>query len=268
MGFMNKAILNRKKLLLEFIPTVNKFLKTTQSKANLEISKKGDIDLVTEADRGSEKKITQFIKKNFKDDSILGEEGAHVDGTNEWKWIIDPLDGTTNYAHGLPLYAISIALENTESKDIVFGLISVPALNEIYYAIRSGGAFKNNKKIQVTGTESLINSLACTGFPYTPEKEMKPLLGRLKAFLLRSRGLRRTGAASLDLAWVAEGRFDLFWEDKLNPWDMAAGFLLIEEAGGKVTDFKGKPFNPYNHNILATNGKLHDEGLNIIQLGK
>ncbi|MCB1141242.1 MAG: inositol monophosphatase [Leptospiraceae bacterium] len=262
---MNKEILKRKKALIEFIPTVNKFLTQTQNKTNLKISKKSTIDLVTEADKGSEKRITGFLKKNFPEDSLLGEEGSAYDGKNQWKWIIDPLDGTTNYAHGLPLYAVSIGLENRETGLIEMGLISIPSLGDLYHAIRNGGAFKNNKKIHVTNTDLLINSLMCTGFPYTPENEMPVLLNRLKSFLLKGRGLRRTGAAALDLAWLAEGRFDIFWEDMLNPWDLAAGFLLIEEAGGKVTDFKGNTFNPYISNILATNGILHEEAVKVLK---
>jgi myo-inositol-1(or 4)-monophosphatase len=254
-----KEIITREKRLLSFITEVMEYLKITQNKIDLIIEKKGEIDLVTEADKTSEKKIIEFILKNFPDDSILGEEGSNVKGLTEFKWIIDPLDGTTNYAHKIPLYAISIGIENLESKEIEFGLIALPFFNDIYTARKDNGAFKNKEKINVATSTLLIESLACTGFPYNRKNEIDRLLKNLKTFLINTRGIRRTGSAALDLAWVAEGKFDIFYETNLNPWDMAAGSILIKEAGGIVSKLNGSEFDIYFPEILSTNPSLHKE---------
>ena len=261
-----KDIILREQKILSIIEEVMEYLKITQNKIDLIIEKKGEIDLVTEADKGSEKRLIDFIIKNFPLDSILGEEGSNIKGSSNYKWIIDPLDGTTNYAHQIPLYAISIGIENLETKEIEFGLIALPVFNDIYTARKSNGAFKNSSKITLSNTSKLIESLTCTGFPYNRKDEIEKLLKNLKIFLLNTRGVRRTGSAALDLAWVADGKFDIFYETNLNPWDMAAGAIIIKEAGGIISKMDGSEFDVYFPEILASNSILHSEIISKLQL--
>ncbi|MDX1957245.1 MAG: inositol monophosphatase family protein [Leptospiraceae bacterium] len=249
---------SRVKLALSLATKVSKFLISIQKKPSFIIEKKGSIDLVTEADKGSEKILRHGILSKFPKDSILGEEEGSVENSGDYRWILDPLDGTTNFSHRLPLYAVSIGIEHKETKQVLGGVISLPALGDTYYAEKNKGAFKNKKQIKVSDTVNLIDALFCTGFPYQRENETDRIISYLKNLLLKTRGVRRTGAAALDLAWVAEGRFDGFWEERLSPWDMAAGGLIILEAGGSVTTFDGNSFSPYIPNIIATNSKLHD----------
>ena len=254
----------RKNMLLEFLPGVMDFLNHTQIKENLSIEKKGETDLVTEADKGCEERLIHFILKNFPHDSILGEEGTNISGSGELKWIIDPLDGTTNYSHKLPLFAISIGIENLVRNEIELGVIALPYFNDIYNTIKGNGAFKNKRQIFTSKNSSLINCLTCTGFPYNMDGQIDSILENLKKFLVKSRGIRRTGSAALDLAWVAEGRFDIFYEMSLHPWDMAAGSLMIEEAGGIVSNFQGGRLNIYEKEILATNQYIHKSALDLL----
>lgn len=258
--------LERIEKLLNFIPQIMDFLVLTSKKSFLVIEKKGEIDLVTEADRGSESRLIDFISQHFPNDSILGEEGANIQGSSEFKWIIDPLDGTTNYSHNIPLYAISIGIENMKSGIIEGGLVALPALGDIYHSVKNQGAFKNNRRINVSQNNDLIESLTCTGFPYNRKEEMNFLLNTLGKFLNSTRGIRRTGAAALDLVWLAEGRFDIFYEINLNPWDVAAGICIIEEAGGKVSKLDGSKLELYKPEILATNSILHDKVLEIFRV--
>lgn len=229
------------------------------------VTKKGDINLVTEADLASEALIIERIKSHYPKHAILAEEAGDavvVDGSGVWKWIIDPLDGTTNYAHGYPCFAVTIALEY--EGEVVVGVTFDPTRNELFAAEKGHGATLNGKSIIVSSTERLSESLICTGFPY--DFKRKEDFGRhLTAFLLSSRGVRRDGSAAIDLAYVACGRFDGFWEEGLNPWDMAAGKLLIEEAGGWVTDYAGDPFNIYTPPVVASNGRIHNEMLEILR---
>lgn len=262
---MNQDIKDRYNKILDFIPTVSSFLVETQSKPNFEIFKKGEIDLVTEADKGSEEMIKNFIFKHFPKDSILAEESGAVDNHSTYKWIIDPVDGTTNFAHRLPLYAVSIGIENTESKELVVGVVALPALNEVYHGYKDGGAYKNKKQIHVSTTDNLQNALFCTGFPYQSKEKIESLLEKLKQILIYSRGVRRTGTASLDLCWVAEGRFDGFWEEGLNPWDTAGPCLLIQEAGGNLSTYSGDEYNVYIRQIIASNPKLHPQIVEIFK---
>jgi myo-inositol-1(or 4)-monophosphatase len=261
-----KDIILREQKILSIIEEVMEYLKVTQNKIDLIIEKKGDIDLVTEADKGSEKRLIEFILKNFPHDSILGEEGSNIKGSSNYKWIIDPLDGTTNYAHKIPLFAISIGIENLETREIEFGLIALPFFHDIYTARKKNGAFKNNTKLKISNTSSLIESLTCTGFPYNRKEEIERLLKNLKIFLINTRGIRRTGSAALDLAWVADGKFDIFYETNLNPWDMSAGSILIKEAGGIVSKMDGSDFDVYFPEILASNPNLHKEIISNFQL--
>lgn len=250
----------------EFLPKIQAFLIETQNKDSFEIEKKGPIDLVTEADKGSEKMVVEEILKHFPDDHILGEEGSSVRGRNQYRWIIDPVDGTTNFAHRLPLYGICLGLENIESGLIEMGIVSFPALSDTYHAIRGNGAFKNGKRIQVSKTNELINALISTGFPYDKKARIESVMQNLKSILLSVRDVRRTGVASLDLCWVAEGRFDGYWEENLKPWDMAAASIILEEAGGKITTYDGNNFSIFIPNLLATNSIIHKQMLEKLSI--
>ena len=229
------------------------------------VTMKGDINLVTEADLASEALIIERIKSHYPKHEILAEEAGNavtIDGEAEWKWIIDPLDGTTNYAHGYPCFAVTIALER--HGEVVVGVTFDPTRNELFAAEKGRGATLNGKPIRDSDTDSLGASLIVTGFPYD-FKRKDDFARHLTAFLLSSRGVRRDGSAAIDLAYVACGRFDGFWEEGLNPWDMAAGKLLIEEAGGWITDYAGDPFNIYTPPVVASNGRIHNEMLGILR---
>lgn len=228
------------------------------------ITKKGDINLVTEADLASEALIIERIKSHFPKHAILAEESGEavvIGGDTAWKWIIDPLDGTTNYAHGYPCFAVTLALEH--DGEIVVGVTFDPTRNELFAAEKGQGATLNGKSIRVSDTDELGNSLICTGFPYDI-KRREDFARHLTTFLLNSRGVRRDGSAAIDMAYVACGRFDGFWEEGLNPWDMAAGKLLIEEAGGWVTNYDGSEFSIYRPPVCASNGRIHNEMLAVL----
>lgn len=229
------------------------------------VTKKGDINLVTEADLASEALIIERIKSHYPKHAILAEEAGDavvVEGAGVWKWIIDPLDGTTNYAHGYPCFAVTLALEH--DGEVVIGVTFDPTRNELFAAERKQGATLNGKSISVSSTERLSESLICTGFPYD-FKRKEDFARHLTAFLLSSRGVRRDGSAAIDLAYVACGRFDGFWEEGLNPWDMAAGKLLIEEAGGWITNYSGGSFSIYTPPVVASNARIHNEMLDILR---
>ncbi len=231
----------------------------------INITMKGDINLVTEADLASEALIIERIKSYYPKHSILAEEAGNavvMGGENTWKWIIDPLDGTTNYAHGYPCFCVTLALEH--DGEVVLGVTFDPTRNELFAAERGRGASLNNKPIRVSETEEIGNALICTGFPYD-FKDREDFARHLTQFLLRSRGVRRDGSAAIDLAYVACGRFDGFWEEGLNAWDVAAGVLLIEEAGGQVSYYDGSKFSVYAPPICASNGLLHAQMLDVLR---
>lgn len=228
------------------------------------ITMKGDINLVTEADLASEALIIERIKTYHPKHAILAEESGEaivLGGDTTWKWIIDPLDGTTNYAHGYPCFAVTIALEH--QGEVVVGVTFDPTRNEMFAAEKGRGATLNGKDIKVSATQELAASLIVTGFPYD-FKRKDDFARHLTAFLMQSRGVRRDGSAAIDMAYVACGRFDGFWEEGLNPWDMAAGKLMIEEAGGIITNYNGDPFSIYNPPVVASNGRIHKEMLAIL----
>jgi myo-inositol-1(or 4)-monophosphatase len=235
---------------------------------------KGDVNLVTDVDRLAEEIIIKSIRNKFPHHGILTEESKEKKSTSDFKWVIDPLDGTTNYAHGLPVYCISIALEK-EGK-IVLGVVYNPNLDELFVAekgkgahiYRGGRASKSKQKISVSRESKLERSLLATGFPYDIRTSKNNNLNHFANFYKKCQAVRRMGAAALDLAYLAMGRFDGFWELKLSPWDMAAGSLLITEAGGKVTDFSGGPFNIYMKEILATNGRIHQQMVEVLKGNK
>lgn len=225
--------------------------------------KEGVNNLVTEADHAAEAAILSVIKKNFPDHQVLAEEtGEHIRDSN-YKWIIDPIDGTVNFAHGIPLCCVAIAIEKDD--EIIMGAVYAPVLNELYFAEKGGGAFLNEKKISVSNETSVLQSCLVTGFPYTYINMVNGPLEVFSRLIRRGIPVRRLGSAAIDLCWVASGRFDGFYEHKLEPWDSAAGYLIVEEAGGKVTDHEGKKFSPYQHRIIATNGKIHDELLAVVK---
>ena len=233
----------------------------------LQVSNKGDIDLVTESDLASENLIIERIKSHYPRHAILAEESGATDGIrdtpgrSEWKWIIDPLDGTTNYAHGYPCYCVSIAVEREGKLEI--GVIYDPTRDEMFAAERGQGATLNDRRIRVSAVDDLNRAMLCTGFPYNVRE--RPNFARdFVKFTMSAQAVRRDGSASLDLACVACGRFDGFWEDGLNPWDIAAGVLLIEEAGGRVTDFRGARLDIYTPRVLASNGLVHGAMMDVL----
>lgn len=227
----------------------------------LTIEHKGEIDLVTEADRASEGHIVSRLRTAFPDHAILAEEGSGTARAGRPRWLVDPLDGTTNFAHGYPLFAVSIALE-VEGR-IEVGVVHDPCRDETFAARRGAGATRNGAAMRVSAIEQLSRALLVTGFPYTIHERPEPTVGLLRRFLMAGQGLRRDGSAALDLCYVAAGRFDGFWELELKPWDVAAGSLIVEEAGGRVTNLDGSRFAIDAGAILATNGRLHDAMLTI-----
>ena len=233
----------------------------------LEVSNKGDIDLVTEADLAAEHFIVERIKSYYPRHAILAEEadaaGIVHEGQGEWKWIIDPLDGTTNYAHGYPCFCVSIALER-EGR-IELGVIYDPMREETFAVERGEGATLNGRQIHVSEVQDLNRALLCTGFPYDV-RGRREFARHFNNFIMHGQAVRRDGSAALDLAYVACGRFDGFWEEGLRPWDVAAGILLVEEAGGRVSYYDGSPFNVYSPPILASNGLVHDAMINVLKM--
>ncbi len=219
-------------------------------------------NLVTEVDKKSEAKIIEIIKSEFPNHNILSEEIGALETDSEYKWVIDPIDGTINYAHGIPICCVSIAVE--KAGEIIYGLIYNPIAGEMFYAEKGKGAFYNEEKISVSREKSLKKSLLVTGFPYVSSKIDKPIKS-FASFLNMDIPIRRLGSAALDLCWTAMGRFDGFWEYNLNPWDVAAGYLIMTEAGGKVTDFTGEKFSIYGKEILATNGLIHNQMLDVLK---
>ncbi len=223
-----------------------------------------ETNLVTEIDKRSEELIVQTIRRHFPDHAILGEEGGADGKRSEIRWIIDPLDGTTNYTHGLPLFCVTIGVE--VRGEIVAGAIYDPTANELYTAEKGKGAFLNGRRIAVSSTDRLIESLLVTGFPYTVKENPANVIEHFVTFLPLAQGIRRLGSAALDLAYVASGRFDGYWEVFLHPWDKAAGVLLVQEAGGVVTNFANDRRNIIDDpNTLATNGIIHPAMLEVIQ---
>lgn len=228
------------------------------------INKKGAIDLVTEADTGSEKVIIETIRARFPDHAILAEESGLNKGEAHYKWIIDPLDGTTNFAHNLGLFSVSIAF--ALNGNIVLGIVLNPVTEELFTAVAGKGAMLNGRPVKVSNSKVVSESLLVTGFPYDFNKMLNPLLTRFSHCLKASQGVRRLGSAALDLCFVACGRFDGFWEQNLKPWDTAAGALIASEAGGVITDFSNRPYTVDKKEILATNGKIHKEMLSLLEL--
>lgn len=229
-----------------------------------QINRKGAFDLITEADTESEKQIIKIIRKAFPDHAILAEESGANKGTAEYQWLIDPLDGTTNYAHQLPIFSIAIALAIHDK--MMLGLVLNPMDGELYSAIAGKGAELNGKPIKVSSIASVASSLLVTGFPYDFDKIAKPAMKRFSACQQASQGIRRLGSAALDICYVACGRFDGFWEQNLKSWDKAAGAIIAAEAGAVITNFSGQPFSIKQKEFLVTNGKIHQEMLDLLDI--
>jgi myo-inositol-1(or 4)-monophosphatase len=226
------------------------------------IEYKGAIDLVTSVDREAERTILDILQREFPEHGFLAEEAEAIEGrSNEYRWIIDPLDGTTNFAHGYPHMGVSIALEQNGRP--ILGLVYDPLRRECFRAVAGQGATLNGTPIRTSAIDELDKSLLATGFPYDRRDHVDYYLTFFKAFLTRCQGVRRTGSAALDLCYVASGRIDGFWELKLKPWDVAAGALILAEAGGALSDFSGKPFSILGSETLASNGGIHDEMVQV-----
>jgi myo-inositol-1(or 4)-monophosphatase len=227
-----------------------------------QIHYKGEINIVTEADKMSEDLIIAAINRKFPDHGILSEESPAITGAGKLRWIIDPLDGTTNYAHGYPVFCVSIALE--KEGEIVLGAVYDPMREEMFIAVRNEGAYLNDKKIAVSRTDNISRSLLATGFPYDIRESKENNLDYFNAMAVNVQAIRRAGAAALDLAYLAAGRFDGFWELKLKPWDTAAGCLLVTEAGGTISDIAGGKWNLYSPNLLASNSLIHEQMIKVL----
>ncbi len=222
-------------------------------------------NLVSEIDKGSEERIIAMIREQFPGHAILAEESGAHDIVSEYKWIIDPLDGTTNFLHGVPIFSATVAVEYRG--ELVAGATYDPNHDEMFTAIRGGGAYRNGKRLAVSAVSTMIEGLMVTGFPYDLAGDPDRALDHFCNFTRVSQGIRRLGSAAIDLAYVAAGRFDGYWEVALNPWDMAAGILLVNEAGGTTSDFSGRPKSIYQKQMLATNGKIHRQCLDILAKG-
>jgi myo-inositol-1(or 4)-monophosphatase len=224
--------------------------------------KTSEINLVTEIDKASEQMIIDFIKKKYPSHSILAEEGGGVTKDSKYIWVVDPLDGTTNFAHGLPIFSVSIGLQ--KNNETIAGVVYDVMQNIMYSAELGGGAFADSEKIKVSTTKSLKQSLLVTGFPYNVAENPESAFELFTALTKNARGVRRLGSAAIDFCYLAYGIFDGFWEVHLHPWDLCAGKLIAEEAGGVVTDFDGNAIDIYSKKILSTNGRIHDQMIKVI----
>lgn len=234
------------------------------ARAGFKVAFKNPINLVTDADLAAEGHIVRLLNHRYPGHRILAEEsGRKVDGASPFQWIIDPLDGTTNFAHGVPIYCVSIGLEYKGA--CVLGVVYDPTREEMFTARIGQGAFLNEHPISVSGTKDLDGALLVTGFAYNLRDTEDNNLDHFSSFALKAQGLRRTGSAALDLSYVAAGRFDGFWEVSLHPWDMAAGVVLVREAGGTVTNFAGEPHSIYDRELLASNGLLHKGMVDVLR---
>jgi len=241
-------------------------IQMSRRESGFNINKKGTIDLVTEVDLECERMCRAVLAERFPDHDILAEElssGPNQAPISSHRWVFDPLDGTTNYAHGLPVFCASLALEI--DGQAVAGAIYDPTRKELFTGERSAGSFLNGTRLQVSGTDALLEALLVTGFPYDVHQKLHSLIEMFSAFLGQARAVRRLGSAALDLCYVAAGRFDGFWEQSLRPWDVSAGALIVEEAGGRITGMDGTRFDPAAAHLVASNGRIHDAMLQVIE---
>jgi myo-inositol-1(or 4)-monophosphatase len=252
---------------IEAAKEAGKFLKHNLGKVKEITVKSGqEKNLVTEIDKKSEELVVSIIRKHFPGHDILAEESGTEHGKqSEYRWIIDPLDGTTNFTHGLPIFCVSIGLER--KGEVIAGVIYDPNLDELFSAEKGRGAFLNGRRLRVSQTPSLKQSLLVSGFPYNVSENPDNCLEHFVNFVIECQGVRRMGSAAIDLAYVAAGRYDGFWEVHLNAWDMAAGVILIREAGGKITGFDGDEINIYGKKVVASNSLIHDEMVGLLKKG-
>lgn len=227
------------------------------------VDRKGVVNLVTDIDRKSELLIHKILKSHFPHHSFFAEEEVREKTASDYLWTIDPLDGTTNYAHGFPVFCVNLSL--LKRGEVVMGLTYNPMLEEMFYAEKGAGAFLNRRRIHISKTAELNDSLLATGFPYDLRESEDNNLDYFSSFVLKAQAVRRAGSAALDLAYTACGRFDGFWEFKLGAWDVSAGCLLVNESGGKVTNFKGAEVDIFKGEVLASNGKIHDQMLRVLR---
>jgi myo-inositol-1(or 4)-monophosphatase len=241
-------------------------IQMSRRESGFQIDKKGTIDLVTEVDLECEKMCRAVVAERFPHHDILAEELSSGPGqprTSRYRWVFDPLDGTTNYAHGLPVFCASLALEIDGRAEVA--AIYDPTRKELFTGERGQGAFVNGTRLRVSETRNLLDALLVTGFPYDVHEKLVPLLAMFGAFLGHARAVRRLGSAALDLCYVAAGRIDGFWEQTLKPWDVAAGALIVEEAGGRITGMDGSRFDPAAAHLVASNGQIHEAMLDVIE---
>lgn len=230
---------------------------------SFEIESKDTLNnLVTEADKRSEDAIIDTIKSEFPEHFILSEEVGELSTASNYKWVIDPIDGTVNFAHGIPICCISIGLE--VDGQMLMGAVFNPFMNELFFAEKGKGAYLNNRRLSVSSNSNIESACLVTGFPYKWANITTDPIPVFERFIRKGLPVRRLGSAAIDLCWVAAGRFDGFWEYNLNPWDIAAGYLIVEEAGGRISNFHGEPYNIYHKETLATNGKIHNDMLKLI----
>jgi myo-inositol-1(or 4)-monophosphatase len=241
-------------------------IQMSRRESGFHVNKKGTIDLVTEVDLECERMCRTVLGDRFPEHDILAEElssGTIQGRSSRHRWVFDPLDGTTNYAHGLPVFCASLALEIDGRVEV--GAIYDPTRKELFTSERGEGAFLNGTRLRVSETDVLLDALLVTGFPYDVHQKLVPLVAMFGAFLGEARAVRRLGSAALDLCYIAAGRFDGFWEQSLRPWDVAAGALIVEEAGGRVTGMDGTPFDPAAAHLVASNGRIHEAMLQVIE---
>jgi myo-inositol-1(or 4)-monophosphatase len=240
-------------------------IQLARRESGFSVSKKGEIDLVTEVDLECERMCREVIAERFPHHDVLAEEqgsGPSSARGSRYRWVFDPIDGTTNYAHGLPIFCASLGLEIDGRVQV--GAIYDPTRKELFTAERGHGSYLNGRALKVSDTAAIGDALLVTGFPYDVHKHTGDLVAMFAAFLGRARAVRRLGSAALDLGYVAAGRFEGFWEQHLKPWDVAAGGLIVEEAGGRITGMDGSPFDPAAAHLVASNGHVHEQMLDVI----
>jgi myo-inositol-1(or 4)-monophosphatase len=252
---------------MEFLPHIQQIALEAgdllmQHFGKVDIEYKGEVDVVTAADRESEKLIVERLTKLWPEHDLMGEEGARRTSGSDYRWYIDPLDGTTNFAHGYPVFCVSIALER--KGELIAGTVYDPTRREMFAAEKGAGAFLNDRTVRVSKTATLAESLIATGFP-SQKRHKNPNIHFYHHITLQTHGIRRAGSAAMDLAYTAAGRYDGYWEFNLNPWDTAAGVLIVYEAGGVVSDLDGRPFDIASKEVVASNGTLHPALLHELQ---
>ncbi|MGN6475965.1 MAG: inositol monophosphatase family protein [Flavipsychrobacter sp.] len=252
-----------KQVLLEATKEAGKIIQQYfQGSFNIE-NKEGINNLVTEVDKHSEKAIIDIIRKNYPEHSIISEEEGEMLQESDYQWIIDPIDGTVNFAHGIPICCVSIGLKHKD--ELLLGAVYNPMMNELFFAEKGKGAYLNDKPIRVSSKTNCAKACLVTGFPYKWPNSSEHPIRVFERFILEGLPVRRLGSAAIDLCWVACGRFDGFWEYNLSSWDVAAGYLIVQEAGGRITNFDGAPYSVFDKETLATNGHIHEDMLRLIR---